>query len=127
MTDNAFMLGILQERPGEWVSQADIIAWSISKRGFGLTVHSRAADLRKPEHGGHTVENKVEKRNGRAVSYYRLLPSLEAVAPPDVVPSRGLADGAAASSEEAADRGDQDSPSLFPIPASARTKEPAWS
>jgi len=121
VTDAAFMLSVLEERPGEWVAQTEILQRSMAERGCGLTVHSRAATLRG---GGHTVENKIEKRAGRAVSFYRLVTgSLAAAAP---VSGHGPA-GASAASGADDDPGQDGTSSLFQIPASARSKEPAWS
>ncbi len=82
MTDNAFVLALLQERPNQWVAQADIIARSQAERGHGLTPHSRVADLRKD---GHIIENRLvrdynryqRKYVGRVRSFYMLLDSGE--------------------------------------------------
>ena len=69
MTDNEFLLWMLQDRRG-WVSRDAILRESFATRGCGLTVHSRAADLRKR---GHVVVQRSERAgNGRVVSYYRL-------------------------------------------------------
>lgn len=69
MTDADFLFSVLAD--GEWHSHAEILAESIRHRGYGLTVHSRAADLRKR---GHTVETHLERNgNGRAISFYRLV------------------------------------------------------
>lgn len=69
MTDNEFLLRVLKQANG-WLSQDEIIRRSQFQRGHGLTVHSRAADLRKQ---GHMVINKMQRgSNGRAQSFYRI-------------------------------------------------------
>ena len=69
VTDADFLRSILDD--GDWHSQAEIIARSITERGHGLTVHSRAATLR--EHG-YTVECEVRRNgNGRPLSFYRIV------------------------------------------------------
>lgn len=69
MTDAAFLYHVLED--GKWHGQAEIIARSITERGCGLTVHSRAADLRKK---GCIVECELRRNgHGRALSYYRLV------------------------------------------------------
>lgn len=103
MTDAAFMLGMLRERPGEWVPQMAIINRSLDKRGCGITPHSRAAELRAQ---GWTVENKVEHVNGRRKSFYRLC-SLESAAQPQTAresEASNMGSAEAADSSEA-DRG----------------------
>ena len=66
MTDSQFLLHVLKD--GGWHSRDSILARSFDERGCGLTIHSRAADLRKQ---GHDV--KVEVRGGsRRASFYRL-------------------------------------------------------
>ena len=66
MTDNDFLLRVLEH--GGWHSRDQILALSMRERGCGLTVHSRAADLRAR---GHVVD--VEVRGGsRRASFYRL-------------------------------------------------------
>ena len=45
MTDVDFLLSVLAD--GEAHSQAEILRRSFDERGHGLTVHSRAADLRR--------------------------------------------------------------------------------
>lgn len=75
MSDSDFMLQVLQERPGVWVSQMEIVRRSEQARGCGMTVHSRASDLRNR---GLVVENRIERNeHGRAVSFYRLVPLSE--------------------------------------------------
>lgn len=94
MTDSEFLLAVLRERPDQWVAQADIIERSQQERGYGITVHSRASDLRKL---GYDVENQVvrgwdgyhRKPVGRAVSYYRLV-TLTAAGSPLLSPSRRI-------------------------------------
>lgn len=69
MTDNAFLYHVLED--GKWHGQSEIIAKSMRERGHGLTVHSRAADLRKK---GCVVECELRRNcHGRAISYYRLV------------------------------------------------------
>lgn len=70
VSDKDFLLRVLAD--GEWHSLSEIVSRSISRRGYGLTVHSRAADLRRD---GYAVENRVVRPagGGRAVSYYRLV------------------------------------------------------
>ena len=68
MTDTDFLLHVL--RDGFWHGQHNIIDQSIRERGYGLTVNSRASDLRKL---GYDVECHVQSRSGgRRVSFYRL-------------------------------------------------------
>lgn len=92
ISDSDFMLAVLRETPDEWVSQAELLRRSASARGCGMTVHSRAADLRAR---GHVIENRVERREGsRALSSYRLVtPSLSTppgvAATPDGAESEG--------------------------------------
>ena len=88
MTDADFMLAVLSEQPGEWISQATILQRSADARGFGMTVHSRASDLRNR---GHVIENRCERVGTRVVSYYRLLPSLSS-APDSQASPLGLGD-----------------------------------
>jgi hypothetical protein len=68
MNDADFLLRILSD--GKPHSQAEILRRSAEERGCGLTVHSRASDLRKR---GYPVVCTIERRNGRAFSYYQLL------------------------------------------------------
>lgn len=69
VTDNDFLETMLGD--GRWHGHIEIIAESIRQRGHGLTVHSRAADLRKR---GHTVETRLERNDhGRTLSFYRLV------------------------------------------------------
>ena len=72
MTDVDFLLSVLAD--GEAHSQAEILRRSFDERGHGLTVHSRAADLRRQ---GHAIEVSyvAGERRGRAY-VYRLLSSL---------------------------------------------------
>lgn len=73
MTDAEFLLEVL--RDGEWHSLNQILARSFEQRGHGLTVHSRAADLRDR---GHVVEHRMKGQRG-AGSQYRLLSEAEPV------------------------------------------------
>lgn len=78
-TDNAFLLSVLAD--GRWHTLTEILSRSFADRGVGLTVHSRAAELRR---AGHVIENETTRsslvRSGfqragfsRAVSSYRLV------------------------------------------------------
>lgn len=71
MTDSDFLLEVL--RDGRWHGLGEILGRSQADRGCGLTVHSRAADLRKR---GLVVEQENRpdtRRPGRVASFYRLL------------------------------------------------------
>lgn len=70
MTDRDWLLGVLRARAGEWVELDRIIARSQQERGYGLTVHSRIAELRAL---GHAIENRTPRRDGRVRSAYRLV------------------------------------------------------
>lgn len=113
MTDNEFMLAVLEEQPGEWVAQTDLLQRSISERGHGFTPHSRASDLRRL---GYNVECQVVRyynrfrgrETGRAKSFYRLV---DQAGPGD---APGGASGAGASDPE-------NHPALFD-----ETNRPAW-
>ena len=61
MSDSDFLLSVLER--GGWHSRDEILAESFRERGCGLTVHSRAADLRAR---GRVVEVEVR------ASFYRL-------------------------------------------------------
>lgn len=72
-TDAAWLAEHLAQRPGEWVDLASILRASIDQRGCGLTVHSRAAELRAR---GLVVENRTRRTaDGRVASAYRLVPA----------------------------------------------------
>lgn len=95
-SDADYLAAVLAD--GEWHSLDQIIARSQRERGFGLTVHSRAADLRRR---GLVVENQTERGlNGRVISSYRIV-SLEKTESQDAASSvaafRGL--GSVSSSE----------------------------
>ena len=66
MNDTDYLFSIL--RDGKEHELSEIIAQSQRERGFGMTVHSRAADLRKR----YRVEQRSERRGGRVRSFYRL-------------------------------------------------------
>lgn len=66
MTDNAYLLHILKD--GAWHSRDEILSHSMMERGCGMTVHSRASDLRKL---GHPVECDV-RHGERRQSFYRI-------------------------------------------------------
>ena len=67
MNDTDYLYSIL--RDGKEHELSEIIAQSQRERGFGMTVHSRAADLRKR---GYWVAQRSERRHGRVRSYYHL-------------------------------------------------------
>jgi hypothetical protein len=74
VTDSAFLFHVLED--GKWHGQSQIIAQSMVERGCGLTVHSRASDLRKQ---GCVIECELRRNgHGRALSYYRLVKLEEA-------------------------------------------------
>lgn len=54
-----------------WLSHSAILERCRQRYGHGMTVHSRASTLRKR---GYNVENRTEHKNGRVISYYRLVP-----------------------------------------------------
>lgn len=69
MSDHAFLYHVLED--GEWHGQDEILQRSQTERGYGLTVHSRAADLRKK---GCVIQCQMQQlRNGRRRSFYRLV------------------------------------------------------
>lgn len=149
MTDADFMLAVLSETPDEWVTQAEILRRSQGARGCGMTVHSRASDLRNR---GLVIENRVDRREGtRALSSYRLVTTSLSSAPVSV-PAAGIG---ADESEDGLDRpgasadrepsfsseseartsldpaGDSDAahPSASPVPLfgdERQTRRPAW-
>lgn len=68
-TDCEFLLEILAD--GEQHTLNEILGASFERRGCGLTVHSRAADLRKQ---GHMIVNeKVQGAERGFGSAYRLI------------------------------------------------------
>ena len=77
-TDTDLLLAILTDA-GNWASHDFILSKARYLTGHGLTVHSRASDLRKQ---GHNVECDVRRVNGRALSYYRLVREQLPVAEP---------------------------------------------
>jgi hypothetical protein len=132
VTDAAFMLAVLEERPGEWVSQAELLARSQRERGCGLTVHSRAATLRDL---GHNVECQVvrgwdryqQKHVGRAVSYYRWLAPLAQAEAPSLpsTPPLGASAGASVGEPSASLRFPTDVRQPNEAPESAVAASPA--
>lgn len=75
--DCEFLLRVLWD--GEEHELEEILALSRAERGYGLTVHSRASELRKR---GYVVVNHVERpEGGRARSFYRLAELEEAAVP----------------------------------------------
>ena len=106
MTDTDFLAAALED--GKWHSHTEILNRSITLRGCGLTIHSRAADLRKR---GHVVETRLERDGrGRTLSYYRLL---------------GEADGAglSASPSTSSIPAVQGDPPLSPAPRAESTQD----
>lgn len=75
MTDTDYLLLMLSD--GRWHSQADILFGSQQERGYGMTVHSRASDLRKR---GHVIECEVRSDTPRRQSFYRLVAPVEVAA-----------------------------------------------
>jgi hypothetical protein len=67
VTDCEFLLRVLSD--GEPHSLNEVLRRSFAERGCGLTVHSRAADLRRQ---GHLVANWKDGERGDG-SWYRLL------------------------------------------------------
>ena len=66
--------------PGEYATTNTLIARSIRERGYGLTVHSRAAELRAHQRRSLAGEVVVcdylgAQANGRRVYGYRLVPT----------------------------------------------------
>jgi len=87
MSDAAFLYHCLED--GRWHGQAEILAKSMAERGHGMTVHSRAADLRKK---GCVVECELRHNgHGRALSYYRMVVALDE--PEVAIVGSGLASG----------------------------------
>lgn len=72
-SDNVFLLGVLKD--GRWHTLTEILSRSFADRGVGLTVHSRAADLRRDLRAeGRTIENRTRRGpSRRCVSEYRLV------------------------------------------------------
>jgi hypothetical protein len=84
MTDADFLLSVLAD--GRAHTLNEILQRSFKERGCGLTVHSRAADLRKR---GHEVMNETVPGARRGYgSAYRLISSPAAYSPRDVGPGR---------------------------------------
>jgi hypothetical protein len=68
MKDAEFVLAQLQQGPR---TTMELIDASREERGFGLTPHSRVAELRKQ---GHSIRcDRVSSYRGRPVYQYRLL------------------------------------------------------
>lgn len=68
-SDTDYLAHVLAD--GEWHSRDEILAQSMRERGCGLTVHSRAADLRKR---GVTVLCDTENNTtNRRISFYRIV------------------------------------------------------
>lgn len=107
MTDNKFLADMLSD--GHWHSLDEIIGRSQHERGYGMTVHSRAADLRKQ---GHDVECRQERTPfGRVRSFYRIVGGAL-----DEVPASDAAIGGIASVSAA---GTSSSASSIPAPHDA--------
>lgn len=71
MTDRDFLLAVLSD--GRERSLTEILETSMRERGCGMTVHSRAADLRSPRYGSHDIRQRSERRGARVISFYRLV------------------------------------------------------
>jgi hypothetical protein len=79
LTDLDYLEAVLRERPGEWITHAAILTRSFNERGCGLTIHSRASQLRTER--GLNIDCKTERAwdpetqtySGRVQSAYRLL------------------------------------------------------
>ena len=69
MTDTDKLLEVLQLWPG-WNRHTDLLDIFYTRYHHGCTIHSRVSDIRKK---GYDVECKVERKNGRAISWYRLV------------------------------------------------------
>lgn len=80
-SDKDFLLHVLAD--GGWHSLSEILTRSFRERGCGLTVHSRASDLRRKD--GLDIEQRATTSNDRRGSEYRLL--RETVGGGSVVPS----------------------------------------
>ena len=118
--DTDYLAAVLAD--GGWHRLEEIVQRSQRERGHGLTVHSRAADLRKR---GFTVEQRSERRDGRVASFYRML---GAAAVSNPVPPSGTDsgtehahawDGAAAAQSISLPQpgtGDTEEGSLSPVP-----------
>lgn len=87
VSDREWLLGVLAD--GREHTLADIIRRSFDERGHGLTVHSRAAELRS---AGYTIENRPMP-NGRRGSIYQLTAT-----PLEEAAATGLGTAAAAAS-----------------------------
>jgi hypothetical protein len=70
-SDTDALQAVLTDARGQYVEHSAIISRVRYMTGHGLTVHSRAADLRKR---GLNVECEVRTVNQRRVSFYRLSP-----------------------------------------------------
>jgi hypothetical protein len=68
MTDADFLLDVLSD--GNQHSLSEILNRSFRERGCGLTVHSRAADLRKQ---GHVIVNTKGPGSRGKASLYQLI------------------------------------------------------
>ena len=100
LTDTDFLAAALED--GLWHSHTEILDRSLTLRGCGLTIHSRAADLRKR---GHVVETRLERdQRGRTVSYYKL--GVAGTATDDRLVNGGAAAGVAPGAIQDASPGD---------------------
>lgn len=86
MTDKEFLLRVLED--GQPKSLNEILRRSFDERGHGLTVHSRAADLRKD---GYVVKHFTDsgERRGNA-SLYQLIRTVAPVGYSAVSSAAGL-------------------------------------
>lgn len=77
LTDVAWLEAALRRTPNRWVTGSDLLRMSFRERDCGLTVHSRAADLRRRLRGaGEDVACSrlhTEPRAARPVYAYKLV------------------------------------------------------
>lgn len=111
MTDSAWLLDLLSD--GHEHELSEIIRRSQDERGYGLTVHSRVAQLRPIlAADGKTIVQRSERHDGRVRSYYRLV----SLAVPEVTPPvAGV--GAPTTTSPASGTANDDELSLFDTPA----------
>jgi hypothetical protein len=92
VTDRDFLRQVLQQGPA---SNLEILRLSFQQRGCGLTVHSRAAELRREieqaSHGLRTVtcrRDTVKNQHGKYAYIYQIE---NTIAVPPVAPGAGTA------------------------------------
>jgi hypothetical protein len=132
LSDREFLLSVLAD--GDEHTLNEIIIRSFKERGCGLTVHSRAADLRR---SGYLIENRPMPDRSRG-SVYRLAGRPLEGAADGAAPSSGSPRGpepsadaaavtapAAPSSSVRAPASDPEPLELFPVARGAYTEEAA--